>query len=99
MFTVTTLPALPPAPLTPTVKPRGVFPIPFEPDFEMTPHDDMPRFITQYEGSFSIVNDTSPAGSGNAKHTLKQWVRQKPIEWHCLENPPLAFFAPGYANY
>lgn len=97
MLTVTTLPALPEAPPTPiVVKPPGVFPMPFEPDLEMTPHDQIPRFMTQYEGSFSIVNDTN-----GGKRTLKQWVRQKPIEWHCLENPPLAFFAPGerYATF
>jgi hypothetical protein len=70
IYTVTTLPAIAEGPPAPAAKPPAMFPMPFVPDFEATAFDSSPRFMTQYEGSFSIVNDTSAGGT----HTLKQWV-------------------------
>eukprot|EP01047_Picozoa_sp_COSAG01_P070481 COSAG01_NODE_10694_length_2103_cov_2.049955_3_plen_162_part_00 len=61
-----------------------IFPLPLVYSFASDPVDTMPRFLNNYEGSFSIAKNPSHDDQDDREPmmALKQWVTRRPIVWH-----------------
>jgi hypothetical protein len=64
------------------------FPLPHSDHFQQYPDGRSPKFFTDWDGSFSIVDGV-----------LQQLVMRPPIRWHCTDVDPITLVGPGYSNY